>query len=207
MIRVKICGITNLEDALAAESLGADALGFIFTPKSPRCIKLALAKKITSSLGPFLLKAGVFMDQKKEEVLKVANYLSLDIIQFHGSESFTYCNYFKPQFKVIKVCFPHNSLKDIERYQKLDGLMFDIPYHQKEDKKTLPKSTLNLVRQQIQAGRKIIISAGLNCNNLEKVINLNPYGVDVSSGVEKLVGKKDKKLIREFIRRLKSGCF
>jgi phosphoribosylanthranilate isomerase len=205
MVRVKICGITNLEDALLAEKFGADAVGFIFTQKSPRYIKPVSAKKIVSSLGPFISKVGVFMNQKKEKVLEIASCLGLDTLQFHGKESVSYCSFFRPRFKVIKVCFPGDSAESISRYQNLDVLMFDIPYHQKnKKKKTLPVKFLQCIKKEIKDGKKIIFSGGLNSDNVANIVKFSPYGVDVASGVEELVGEKDKKAMKQFIERAKN---
>ena len=102
MIKVKICGITNLEDALLASSCGTDALGFIFSKKSPRCIKRKEAKRIICQLDPFVVKVGVFLNHQRKEVLDIASYLGLDALQFHGQESPSYCHFFRPKFKVIK---------------------------------------------------------------------------------------------------------
>ncbi|MCF7869719.1 MAG: phosphoribosylanthranilate isomerase [Candidatus Omnitrophica bacterium] len=206
MVRVKICGITNLEDALLAEQLGADALGFIFTKKSPRYIKPALAKKIIAKLGPFVSKAGVFMNQEKEEVLDIASLVGLDLLQFHGKETVSYCNQFMPQFKVVKVCFPNDSVKTVLRYQNLDALMFDIPYKEKqEQKKTLPKDLMKFVKAQIKKNKKVILSGGLDPTNIKSVAKLHPYGVDAASGIEELVGKKNKKAMQNFIERVKNA--
>ncbi len=204
MIRVKICGITNLDDALTVESLGADALDFIFTKKSPRCIRIAQAKKIISSLGPFVAKVGVFMDQKKEEVLDIACYLGLDVLQFHGRESFAYCKSFQPQFKVIKVCFPDDLPKVVLQYQKLDALMFDIPYQQKKQAKTLSAKSLKFIKAKIKENKKVILSGALNCGNIKSIVKIKPYGIDACRGTEKLVGKKDKGLVKDLIRKAKN---
>lgn len=207
MVRIKICGVTNLEDALLAERLGADALGFIFTKKSPRYIKPEKAKKIISFLGPFVSKIGVFMDQEKKQVLEIASLLNLDALQFHGKESYAYCNYFRCRFKVIKVCFPSDEPKIVFNYEKLDALMFDIPYLQKtKGKKSLPSGSLAFIKKKIKEDKKIIISGGLNCNNIKNIKKLKPYGVDVCSGIEKLVGEKDKNLIEDFIGKVKNDC-
>ncbi|MCF7873737.1 MAG: phosphoribosylanthranilate isomerase [Candidatus Omnitrophica bacterium] len=205
MIRVKICGITNLEDALLAEQLGADALGFIFTKKSPRYIRPALAKKIIARLGPFISKAGVFMNQKKEEVSDIASSVGLDLLQFHGKETVTYCNQFMPQYKVVKVCFPDYLAETILRYQGLDALMFDIPFKEKKkEKKTLSADFLKFIKTQIKKEKKVILSGGLDSTNIKNVIKISPYGVDVASGIEELVGKKDKKAMKKFIERVKN---
>lgn len=208
MIRVKICGITNLEDAKLAEKLGADALGFIFTKKSPRYVKAVQAKKIISWLGPFISKVGVFMDQEKDEVLDIARSTGIDTLQFHGKETASYCNFFKTKhkFKVIKVCFPNQSVKSIMRYKNLDAIMFDIPYQQKQKaKKTLSNKFLQIIKKEINKGQRMILSGGLDVNNVEGIIKLGPYGVDVTSGTEELVGKKNGKLMKDFLEKVKNA--
>ncbi len=109
MTKVKICGITNLEDARFASMMGADAVGFIFTKKSSRCITEKKAKKIIENLDPYVVRVGVFLNQPKQEVLKIADLLGLDALQFHGKEPPEYCKYFKPNYRVIKVLFPSDS--------------------------------------------------------------------------------------------------
>jgi len=205
MIRVKICGITNLEDALLASELGADALGFIFSKKSPRCISQQAAAKIIAKLDPFLIKVGVFVDQEEQAVLDTASNLGLDILQFHGSESPAYCNSFARKFKVIKVLFPQSSpyKKQLPRYN-VDAFMFDLKYEQKSKGiNTLSQDSLKELVKLAKKGKRMIVSGGLSLSNIAKIKKLNPYAVDVCSGVEKLVGKKDERLLREFINRVK----
>ncbi len=105
MLKIKICGITNLEDALLCSSLGADALGFIFSQKSPRYISEREAKRIILGLDPYVLRVGVFVDEEKERVLETAQSLNLDALQFHGQENPAYCRFFKERFRVIKTFF------------------------------------------------------------------------------------------------------
>jgi len=206
MIKVKICGITNLDDALACSNCGADALGFIFSKKSPRYITEKEAAKIISGLGPYITKVGVFMDEEKEKVLEVANMLSLDALQFHGNENPSYCLSFTPKFGVIKVFFPEDSPvgEKMLRY-KIDAAMLDIKYEQKaQGKNTLDKNMLKEASKLIRAGSRIIVSGGLTVKNILQVVKLNPYAVDVSSGLEKFVGKKDMELVKEFIKKVKN---
>ncbi|MFA5008192.1 MAG: phosphoribosylanthranilate isomerase [Candidatus Omnitrophota bacterium] len=206
MIKVKICGITNLEDALACSNEGADALGFIFSKKSPRYINEKEAAKIISVLDPYVTKVGVFMDEEKEKVFEVANRLSLDVLQFHGKENPSYCLDFVPKFRVIKVFFPEDSpfAAKISRY-KIDAAMFDIKYEQKsKGKNTLDKNMLKEVSKLIKSGSRVIISGGLTVKNISQIARLKPYAVDVSSGLEKFVGKKDIELAGEFIKKVKN---
>ncbi len=205
MVKVKICGITNLEDALLASSAGADAVGFIFSTKSPRYLNPQAAKKIIDKLDPFLVKAGVFLNQDKEAVCSIAEELSLDVLQFHGEEPPAYCHFFRPKFKVIKVFFPQDRpYADKIRHYRVDAFMFDIKYAQKiAGEKFLPLGALKEIRTLIKAQKRIIISGGLNTKNISRIKKLNPYAVDVSSGVEKLVGRKDEQLLKEFINKVK----
>jgi len=206
MTKVKICGLTGLDDANAAAAAGADILGFIFTPKSPRAIKPEAAKKIIEKTDPFVLKAGVFLDQDRREVLDIARLLKLDVIQLHGSESAAYCRALNAEFKVIKVLFPRDTdLEKAAAAYKTDALLLDI----KPEDKARGKSTLSIkeypqIAAMIAAGKKVIISAGLNVGNIGAALKFKPYGVDVASGIEKFVGKKDHALMAQFINKVKS---
>ena len=205
MIKVKICGITNLEDAQDCSDSGADALGFIFSRKSPRYLSPQAAGKIISKLDPFLVKVGVFLDEKKETVYDTAVKLNLDVLQFHGQETAAYCRSFKPRFKVIKVFFPEDRpyLKKVASY-KADGFMFDIKYQQKiKGSRELPLEALKEIKKLISLGKRVIISGGLNLNNVTKIKKIKPYALDLSSGLERLVGKKDQTLVKAFIKKVK----
>jgi phosphoribosylanthranilate isomerase len=204
MIKVKICGITNSEDALMASSCGADALGFIFAKKSPRCLGEGAARKIIQQLDPLVVKVGVFLDEDRQKAFDTAERLNLDVLQFHGSEAPSYCHSFKPRFKVIKVFFPDDSPLParVSRYN-VDAFMFDVRYQDKVERpQTLPAGLLRQIRTLIKEGKNIIISGGLNPANVERFKKLRPYALDVASGVEKLVGKKDEQLVKLFIKRV-----
>jgi len=206
MIKVKTCGLTNLEDALICSSQGADALGFIFSKKSPRYISEQAAKKIITKLDPFIIKVGVFLDEDKQKVLDIATNLGLDVLQFHGKETPAYCNFFKNKFKVIKVFFPQDRpFKQVISRYKVDGFLFDIKFEEKlQGKKVLPKDVLKELAALIKEGYPVIISGGLKPNNLGPVKRLNPYAVDVASGIEKFIGKKDKLEVSRFIKKVKN---
>ena len=207
MPKIKICGITNIEDALYSSSCGADALGFIFWYKSPRCISLKVAKKIIDSLGPFVSKVGVFVNEEKGKVLDIASYLDLDVLQFHGKEPPSYCNFFKSKFRVIKTFFPEKeNLASVLRY-KVDAYLFDVTWDSKiqtrNNKKTIGKKHLKDIKSI--KDKRIIISGGLKFDNVSYFIKeLKPYAVDVASGVESFPGKKDRKLVKLFIKKAKS---
>jgi phosphoribosylanthranilate isomerase len=206
MIKVKICGITNLEDALLCSREGTDALGFIFTKKSPRCINKREAAKIIANIDPFISTVGVFMDEEKEKVFEIASNLSLDVLQFHGGETPAYCSFFKQKFRVIKVFFPEDMpFKDAVSRYKVDAYLFDVkPEEKLRGAKTLSRQTHEGIKSLLKDGQRVIFSGGLNMRNIDSIIKLNPYAVDIASGVEKMVGKKDSDLVRLFIRKVKN---
>ncbi|UCC94309.1 MAG: phosphoribosylanthranilate isomerase [Candidatus Omnitrophota bacterium] len=206
MIKVKICGITNVEDGLMASREGADAIGFIFSKRSPRYINPKPAKKIICAIDPFVTKVGIFVNEEKEKVFEIASFLGLDALQFHGNESLSFCHFFRNKFKVIKALFPQDRpFKEKVVSYKTDAFLFDAQYEEKvKGKRQLSKIVLGRIRPLIKEGYRIIISGGLNVNNVEQEKKKQPYGIDVASGVEELVGKKDKKLVRLFIRKVKS---
>lgn len=206
MIKVKICGITNSEDALFASKQGADALGFIFSQKSPRYISEKEAKKIITALDPLVTKVGVFVDEDKEKVFDLAYSLNLDVLQFHGKENAAYCRFFRPKFKVIKVFFPHDMpfKKKISQYA-VDAYLFDVRQEEKDNGvKILSESALQEIKGLIKEGFRVIVSGGLNTKNLSKIIRLKPYAVDVASGVEKGPRKKDEEFVSLFIQKVKN---
>ena len=154
MVKIKICGTTNLEDALLCSREGADALGFIFTKKSPRYINEKQAAKIIGQIDPFVVTVGVFLDEEKEKVLKIADMLNLDILQFHGNESPAYCNFFRPKFKVIKVLFAQNRpfAKAVAGYN-VDAYLFDLRQEEKlKGKNILEKEYLQEILSLIKEG-------------------------------------------------------
>jgi phosphoribosylanthranilate isomerase len=208
MIKVKICGITNLEDAVVCSKEGADALGFIFSKKSPRYLNEKEAQRIIANLDPFVTKVGVFVDEEKEKAYEIAKTLSLNAVQFHGRENPAYCAFFKPKFKVIKVFFPQDRPfeQKLSLYaNKIDAVSFDVKYAEKlKGKNTLPRDVLKEASLLIKKGIKVIISGGLNLKNISQVIKFNPYAVDVAGGLEKMVGKKDLELVRLFIQKVKN---
>jgi len=195
----------NVEDALAAENLGADALGFIFTLKSPRYIKPAEAKKIIDKLGPFTAKCGVFMDQDRDEVLETASLLDLDVLQFHGEESAAYCKSFPVRFNIVKVLFPKDApfANTISRC-RADAYLFDIKQEEKRDaKKVLSSEVKKEIAALVKNNERVIISSGLTVENAADAVKLNPYAVDVASGIEQFIGKKDHAKMEQFIKIVK----
>jgi phosphoribosylanthranilate isomerase len=206
MTKIKICGITNIEDALICIREGADALGFIFTKKSSRFINEKEAKKIISHLDPFTARVGVFLDEEKEKVFAIATELALDVLQFHGQETPAYCHSFMPRFKVIKTIFPENRPFAAARARfNVDAFLFDVaPQDKAQGVASLDKETLKEIDALSKAGARVIISGGLTAKNISRFKKLRPYAFDVASGLEKFVGKKDESLVRAFIQKVKA---
>ncbi|MCX8012486.1 MAG: phosphoribosylanthranilate isomerase [Desulfobacterota bacterium] len=202
MTKIKICGITNLNDALTAADLAVDALGFVFYHPSPRFIPPDKAKLIRKHIPPFTFTVGVFVNESKEEVLKVAKECGLDILQFHGNESPEYCNFFS-DYKIIKSFSlkEPSELEAISRYQ-VNAILIDA-YEPAYYGGTGKKANWELARAAKKFG-PLILAGGLNENNVcEAILEVAPYAVDVSSGVELRPGVKDPEKLRRFVRKVK----
>lgn len=201
MPKVKICGNTNIQDVLKAKELGADFLGFIFC-ESKRKISTDQAKEILGAAGKFDNFVGVFANQPKEEVEAILQKLGLKWVQFHGDETSRYCQYFtEKQYRVIKT-FRIKDLMSIKRIGEYDvsAFLFDT-YSREELGGTGKTFDWNLIAEKPYIRDKLFLSGGLTVHNLETAIKqVNPYAVDVASGVEKSPGIKDPQLLEQFIR-------
>lgn len=202
MVKVKICGITNFDDALAAAEFGADALGFVFYKKSPRHIAPDKAAQIIFRLPPFVSTVGVFVDEKKEEIEKIMGRLGLDAAQFHGHEPPEACEIPRRTIKAVRV----KELTDLEpmRHYRVSAFLLD----------TYTPGTLGGTGQifnwsiavDAKPFGKIILAGGLTPENVAEAIRMvKPYGVDVSSVVELEPGIKDHEKLRLFIQRAKEA--
>lgn len=204
MVRVKICGITNLEDALAATDYGADALGFVFYEKSPRYITPNKAKDIISELPPFITTVGVFVNEKPDRMKEIMNFAGIDILQLHGEEPPGECSIWHRVIKAFRVR-DFSDLNPLENY-KVSAYLLDT-YSPESYGGTGQIFNWDIAVDAKRFG-KIILSGGLNAENIEKaIIYVRPYGVDVSSGVEEEKGKKDLKKMKEFIKKAKGVMF
>ena len=201
MVKVKICGITNLEDAQAAAEAGADALGFVFYPDSPRFIDPGNARAIIAKLPVFITSVGVFVDESEDLIRRIIREGGIQILQFHGSESPVLCTRFRE--KVIKAI----RIKDEESISEMQ--MYDVDTFLLDTYLDCAKGgtgkTFNWkYAEMAKKNGRIILSGGLNPSNIGNAVRkLKPYGVDVSSGVEISPGKKDHVKIREFVREAK----
>jgi len=206
LVKVKICGITNSEDALAACEYGADALGFIFYKKSPRFIELERVKDIIKDLPPFVTTVGVFVDEDADRISEIADAAKLDIIQLHGSEPPEFCNVFKRKIiKAFKIqeqgARGKGQENEIRRYT-VSAYLLDT---YKEGVEGGTGETFNWeIAKEAKGFGRIILAGGLTPENVaEAVETVMPYGVDVSSGVEQKPGKKDLQKVKNFIERAK----
>jgi phosphoribosylanthranilate isomerase len=206
MVRVKICGITNLKDALDAARLGCDGLGFVFYKKSPRYIAPEKAKIIVSKLAPQLIKIGVFANAREKTVKRIAGLCNLNILQFHGQESPAFCERFAG-YKVIKAFRIKNKidLKRVLKY-KTFAYLFDT-FVKSKIGGTGKEFNWNLLTREFGGINKpVFLSGGLNDKNVKQAIRaVRPAWVDASSSLEIIPGSKDTGKIKKFIRAAKSG--
>ncbi|MBI4682349.1 MAG: phosphoribosylanthranilate isomerase [Nitrospirae bacterium] len=205
MLKVKICGITNVEDAFAAIKCGADAIGFVFYPKSPRSVTPEIAKSIISSLPPFVTTVGVFVDEDKANLNKIVSDTGLDVVQLHGAESPEYCNINKKVIKAIRI----KEISDLEllnQYEGASAFLLDS-YYPGAIGGTGQIFNWEIAVEAKKIGR-IILAGGLNPDNIEEAVKMvQPYGVDVASGVEGgTKGKKDLIKLRLFIERVRKAA-
>jgi phosphoribosylanthranilate isomerase len=204
MTRVKICGITGIKDASAAVKAGADALGFVFFSKSPRSVSPDRAKEIIASLPPFTTSVGVFVNEDKSMVKEIVSYAGLDIIQLHGNESPEYCSFEEKIIKAIRV----KELSDLEPLKKFNTVSAFLLDTYSPDKLGGTGQAFNWeIAVEAKKFGRIILAGGLTPENVEEAISfVQPYGVDVSSGVEGPVkGQKDQDKLKSFIKRARSA--
>lgn len=202
MTKIKICGITNLEDALTAVEFGADALGFVFVPNTPRYIEPEEAAKITVALPPFVTLVGVFVDDNQERIEESAKQCKLDVLQLHGAESPDFCASLKR--KIIKAfrVKDESSLANLPRYA-VSAYLLDT-YVKGKMGGTGAVFNWELAGVAKQYGR-IILAGGLDPENVSRAVRqVRPYGVDVSSGVEAEPGRKAHDKLRDFINAVRS---
>lgn len=203
MVKVKICGITNLKDALASVKAGCDALGFAFYKKSPRYVSPKKVSSIVKQVPPRIIKIGVFVNAKEQAVKRIARMCRLDMLQFHGTESPEYCKKFK-NYKFIKVFRVKDKLDvaDILRYKSF-AYLFDT-YVKSRIGGTGKNFDWKLIRHLREIKIPVFLSGGLTTDNVRKAIQTaKPSWVDVCSSIELIPGKKDHVLVRQFIKTAK----
>lgn len=198
-VKVKICGLTNLPDALAAVAAGTDMLGFVFAEASPRRLTVEAAAAVTREIPPHVLKAGVFVNPSEELVIQALRECGLGLLQFHGEEPPEFCTGFGVMsVKAFRVR-DEGSLKALMDYPT-DAWLLDT-YSEKQSGGTGQTFNWNLAVAAKQYDRPIFLAGGLTPDNVaEAVRRVQPFAVDVSSGVEHSPGKKDHAKVEAFIR-------
>ena len=202
-VRVKICGITRVEDALVAAQYGADAIGFVFWRQSARSISPAQAREIVLRLPPFVNVVGVYVDPSPEWVEETSITAGMNLLQFHGEETPEFCNQFKlPYIKALRVRREMDLLQYAELYQNAKGLLLDA-YTAGMPGGTGQVFDWSLIPTDFPL--PLVLSGGLNSDNVVNAIRqVRPWAVDVSSGVEAAKGIKDVNKISAFMQGVKN---
>lgn len=200
--RIKICGVKDVETALAAADAGADAVGLVFVQASPRYVEVAAAHAIATSLPPFVEPIGLFVDEDPYDVLSIGDQVTINTVQLHGNETIeSFATMWEDRFRVIKaIAFDAQRLRRLRGERALSAVLVDAP----------PKAGLTggsgdrfdwhaLGRIDPAQGHPVILAGGLTPENVGEAIRIvRPYAVDVSSGVESSRGVKDVGLIKAF---------
>jgi len=202
--RVKICGITREQDALAAVEAGADAIGLVFYPPSPRDISVQRAAQIVSVLPPFVTTVGLFVNAEASFIAEVVEEAGIDLIQFHGNECSEYCGQHKrPWIRAIRMRSDRDVARSAEEFSQARGLLLDayrpgVPGGTGE--------TFDWSRIPVDLAHRIILAGGLNPDNISQAVRqVRPFAVDVSGGVEAAPGIKDADKIARFMAGVRSG--
>ena len=202
--RVKICGITRPQDALAAVQCGADAIGLVFYAPSPRAVTISQAAAVLAALPPFVTSVGLFVDAAEEEIRTVLSHLPLDVLQFHGDERPEDCQrYPRPYIKALRMQAGVDIAAQARRYAGACGILLDTY------RAGVPGGTGEIFdwhKVPAELPQPLILAGGLNADNVAQAIGqVRPYAVDVSGGVEAQKGIKDTAKIKAFIHNVESG--
>ena len=201
IVKVKICGITNYEDAVAALDMGADLLGFNFYPKSPRFIKPEKAVQIINKLPAFIDVAGIFVNASIDQIQEVKNLCSLDWVQLHGNENPQFCrellSYNVRVMKAIRVK-DQTDIKKADDYFT-DAILLDA-FHPERYGGTGLTFDWNIIGH---IGKRVFLAGGINPDNVVDAVKLGVYGIDVCSGIEEKPGKKDHKKMKKLFDNIR----
>lgn len=204
VVRSKICGITRIEDALAAVEAGADAIGLVFYGKSPRAVSIEQAAAILQALPPFVTSVGLFVDMPRDELQQLLQRLPLDLLQFHGDESPADCDgHGRSYIKALRVRPGEDVAAAMAPYAGARGILLDT-FVEGVPGGTGASFDWSLVPEN--AAKPIILAGGLDAGNVATAIRqVRPYAVDVSGGVEASKGIKDAGKIRAFVRAVRDA--
>lgn len=207
-IKIKICGITNLEDAQASVEAGADALGFVFYADSPRCIEPSVAQRIIAQLPPFVLSVGVFVNHDRDTIRNIFDQCGLAYAQLHGDETPAFCESLgRPVLRALRLR-ERGSLLALAEYKGRIGVKgFVVDAFSSEAYGGTGQTVDWSLAQEVARATPILLAGGLTAHNVQEGIErVHPYGVDVSSGVEEIPGKKDHEKIRAFTQAVRLEC-
>jgi len=200
-VRVKICGITREADLQAAVAAGADALGFVFSPRSARCLDAEAAAGLVAAVPPFVARVGLFMDQPAADVARVLSRVPVNVLQFHGSEDAAYCRQFGlPYIKAVSMSSAATGARPDRVWPDAAGLLLDshAPGGPGGTGETFDWSAIPAL------SKPLVLAGGLTPENVaEAVSRVKPWAVDVSSGVEDAPGVKNHEKMRIFLREAK----
>lgn len=199
--RIKICGITRPEDAVAAAMAGADAIGLVFYPPSPRALGIEQARDICMALPPFVTRVGLFVNPDRDTATEILARVPVDLLQFHGEETAADCEvYGRPYLKVARVQPDLDLDRFISRYPGACGILADT---YQTDKPGGTGAVFDWSLIPARRAKPLILAGGLTVDNVADAIRrVQPFGVDVSGGVESVRGIKDATRIAEFIREV-----
>lgn len=202
--RVKICGLTRLDDALAGVEAGADALGFMLYARSPRAVTPEQVRAITRALPPFVARVGVFVDASAEEIRAAIRVAGLDTLQLHGAETPEFCAQFDlPVIKAFRVA-DESVLAELPKYAVAAHLL--DAWSPAAHGGTGTTFNWAIARAAVAAGHRVVLAGGLTPDNVARALaEVRPFGVDVSSGVESAPGRKDPAKLRAFCAAVRAA--
>ncbi len=202
--RIKICGLTRLDDAMHCANLGADSIGLVFHPPSPRIITINDAIRIRRALPPFVTVTALFLNEAQDWMEQVVKEVKPDCLQFHGDETVETCEYFAlPYIKAIPMGSVDNAQSYAGQFETAQGFLLDSNV---AGRMGGSGDTFNWSNIPSSFGSPLVLAGGLNPGNVAEAISqVKPWGVDVSSGVEASKGIKDKALINQFFNEVRRG--
>lgn len=208
MTKIKICGITNEQDAVWAANLGVDYIGLNFFENSPRKTSEPMVKKIIASLPPYVLPVGIFVNEEVKKIVRTAKKCNFSLVQLHGTEDKEYCRQLQEAglkiIKVFRIADDPNIVLPLEEYQEVaDYFLFDT-FVPEEAGGTGKSFNWDILTPQKLAVKPTFISGGLNPDNVGELLEkVQPYAVDVCSGIERLPRRKDYEKMRQFVLKVR----